>query len=137
MKKFLLFFVLIIIMACDKPSVEDCDNYDFSDCDLEKPSWGIVYVDLTINDENPYVPLVFYRGYFEEQIIEYVDTAYSEKYEMDMPLELYLSVTAEYQSNGKTIYAVDGGKFETKKYRVCKEDCWIIRGGEYNVELKY
>ena len=137
MKKMFLFLFLFAMMACDKPIVEDCENYDFSDCELEKPVWGIIKVKLTINDENPFVPLVFYKGYFEEGNIEYIDTAYQNNYEIDMPLDYYLSVKAEYVSAGKTIFAVDGGKFETKKYRVCDEDCWVIRGGDYNVELKY
>ncbi len=117
--------------------VDDCETYDFSDCELEEPEWGLVYVDVTINDENPKVPLVFYIGNIEENVIEWIDTAYYESYEIEMPLNEYYSVTATYKSGSKAILALDGERFETKKYHICDENCWVIRGGEYDLRLKY
>ena len=132
----ILFLMLTICFSCDKPMVEDCENYNFSDCSLDQPDWGLVKVQVTINSENPYVPLTFFRGNIEDNVVEVIDTAYSGELKVDMPLNNYFSVKAIYKSGIKQIIAVDGGDFTTKKYHVCDQDCWVIRGGEYDVRLK-
>lgn len=132
-----VFILISFLTGCDKPIVQDCENYDFSDCDLDEPEWGFLIIDVTINDENTKVPIVIYKGYMEDNIIEWEDTATTSKYEIDVSLNQYYSVVATYKSGDKTILAVDGDYFEKKRVKVCDERCWIIKGGEYNLELKY
>ena len=70
--------------------------------------------------------------------IEYADTAATEKIYIDVPLDFYYSVTAEYKSGNKTIFALDGDNIKTKKnIDDCDEKCYYITGGYINVKLKY
>ena len=82
-----IFFCLAIFMlSCEKPNPVNCEDYDFSDCYLDEPEWDFIYLKVTINDQNPYVPIVIYKGNFEDNNIEWVDTAYSSDYSIDVPL---------------------------------------------------
>jgi hypothetical protein len=128
--------LVLMITSCEKDiylSEVDCAN-----CYTEKPTRADLDITLTINDENPHVPLVVYRKEFEERIIVWVDTVSETNYSIEVPVNRYYSVTAEYSSGTRTIFAVDGDMLETKKITgQCDETCWIIRGGIINVKLKY
>jgi hypothetical protein len=132
--KTILYITLIIIFfQCDKIDFQ----VDCSECYQIEPDWGELYVRVTINDENEYVPLVIYRGNFENDDIEYIDTAYEKDYYLDVPLNKFYSVIAEYISGQDTICAVDGDKIRTKKnYDDCDEECYIVKGGVIDVRLK-
>ncbi len=130
----LLLILLIGINSCDKC---DMKSTDCSECYTIKPDTGELIIKLTINDENPKVPIVIYKNNIEDNDIEFTDTARSEDYYIDVPINKYYSVTARYKVNDKTIVAVDGDKIKTKKIYSCDELCWIIKGGYINVKLKY
>lgn len=110
---------------------------DCSECYTIKPDTAELIIKLTINDENPKVPIVIYKNNIEDNDIEFTDTAITEDYYIDVPVNKYYSVTAQYKVNEKTIIAVDGDKIKTKKIYDCDEPCWIIKGGYINVKLKY
>lgn len=133
----LLMTFLLIISSCEKPTPVNCDDYDFADCYLEEPDWDFIYVDVTINDQNPFVPIIVYRGNFENYDIEWSDTAYSSQYSVDVPLNKYYSVTAQYTVGNKTILAVDGSEVKKVKTTVCGEKCWYIKGERFDLELKF
>ncbi len=133
----IVFFASAIFMlSCEKPNPQNCEDYDFSDCYLEEPEWDFIYLKVTINDQNPYVPIVIYRGNFEDNNIEWIDTAYSANYSIDVPLNKYYSVTAEYKVSTYKVLAVDGNDVRKNKTTVCEERCWYITGEEFDVELK-
>lgn len=135
-----LFFV--ISFSCGKDSVffdVDCDE-----CESEKPDSAYLLVRLSFSDLNDSIPLVFYRGKIEDNVVEWVDTAtyalYSDgDYELFSPVNKYYSIKAEYKtSDGRKITAVDGNKFATRHVTdVCDEDCWLMRGKVLDVRLKY
>ena len=129
----LLIGFIAISFQCDKIEL----HVDCSDCYQIEPEWGDLFVKLTINDENDFVPLVIYRGNIENDDIEYIDTAYYKEYYLQVPLNKYYSVMAEYISGQDTICAVDGDKIRTKKnYDDCDEECYIVKGGIIDVRLK-
>ena len=76
-----IFLIIIIavsikITACEQ---EDLDFYvDCYDCLSEPPDSSSLIVYVTINNENPYVPLVFYRGDYEDNVVDWIDTSYSD-----------------------------------------------------------
>lgn len=135
--KYIFIVCLIMAASCEKPNPVDCEDYDFADCYLDEPEWDFIYIDVTINDENPYVPIILYNGEFEDKDTNWVDTAYSSQYSIDVDLNHYYSVTAEYKVGSKTIIAVDGNKVKKVKTTVCDEKCWYIKGENFNVELKF
>ncbi len=135
--KIVILASIICLASCEKPNPTNCDDYDFSDCLLEEPDWEFIYIKVTINDLNPYVPIVIYRGNIESNDIEWVDTAWSSDYSIDVPLDKYYSVSAEYKLSTYKVLAIDGNEVKKVKTNVCDEVCWYIRGKDFDVELKY
>jgi len=133
-KTILIFLFIILIFSCEQnPFVFDvnCDE-----CYFEKPDSADLIVDITINEENPFVPLIFYKGKVEEGNIEWIDTAYSETLYLYSPVNQYYSIKAFYKSGEQTIISVDGDKLKTTQVSdVCDYDCWVIRGGILDVRL--
>ena len=126
---------LVSMGSCDKELFNLNINCD--ECDPAQPDSADLVVRITINDENPYVPLVFYKGRIEEGVVEWIDTAFSANLYLLSPVGEYYSVKASYKKDGKTIIAVDGDKLKTRLVSdVCERDCWIIKGGILDVRLK-
>ncbi len=141
MKKYVLYIFLIgifpvIIFSCIKDSFNF--NIDCDECYYNRPDSSDLVVNLTINSENPSVPLVFYKGKVEDGIIEWVDTATTSTLYLLSPVNKFYSVKAVYKSGEKKIIAIDGDKLKTRQVSgVCDRDCWVIYGGILDVRLKY
>ena len=140
-KKASIIIPVVIILA----SIFSCNDIPFIfnvDCDpdvctLTEPDSADLIVHLTLNEENPYVPLIFYRGKIEDDLIEWIDTADTETLYLYSPVNEYYSIKAFYKSGAQTLIAVDGDKLKTSFITdVCEYDCWIIRGGILDVRLK-
>ena len=142
MKYTVLYFLLIIppliiSIGCERDVPTKLGTIDCIDCFQDRPEWGPLNVTLTINNENPFVPLVIYIGNIEDNNIEWIDTSYSADYWVDVPVNKYYSITAEYKSGDKTIFAVDGDDFKLKyTENNCDFPCYYYYGGYYDVQLK-
>ncbi len=98
-----LMLLLIIFIVCF--SFYSCSN-EYSalggnclECLSEQPDSANLVVYVTINAENPKVPLIIYRGVFDPNNlpnIEVIDTAISSTYTYYVPLYHNFSVKAEY-----------------------------------------
>ena len=114
-----------IIVDCD-----ECESYEIDSANL------LIYV--TLNAENPYVPIVLYRGDVEEGSVDYVDTAWESTHKIYSAMDQFYSVTAEYKVGDRTVIAVDGDKMKIRNEdEACGSPCWIVRGGYFRVELKF
>ncbi|MBC8147188.1 MAG: hypothetical protein H8E98_04310 [Bacteroidetes bacterium] len=137
----LTFTILILNLAfftsCKEYDISDCEAYDYSDCNTWVPYWGILNIDVTLNNLNPKVPLVIYYDDFNSNDTAWVDTATSEFYQVYMPIGDYYSVVAKYKTSDKIIYAVDGDEITKKSEDVCDSVCWIVKDGRIDVRLKY
>ena len=130
-----LIFFLVFLAGCERN--EPLESFDCATCYQDKPDWGPLQIMVTINNDNPYVPLVIYRGDIESNDIEYMDIAYSSEYTVDVPPDKYYSVTAEYKDGSKTIFAVDGDKLKMKKnIKDCDKECYYFKGGYIDVRLR-
>lgn len=114
----------------------DCSTYNYSDCQTREPSEAALLIDLTINDENPAVPLVVYKGDYDENHVVAIDTAYDIEHEIYVTLDNYYSVAAKYKVGEKNIIAIDGDEIAKYSEEVCDSTCWSVTGGFINVELK-
>ena len=90
-KIYIFSIVLVFITSCENISL----SVDCAECYQEEPEWGDLKVRVTINDDNNYVPLVVYKGDFENNDIDWIDTAYEEDYYLEVQLNQYYSVVAE------------------------------------------
>ena len=131
---------LFILPTCNP---EEWEVLDCSECYPDKPSETEINVKLTLNQLNPFVEINVYSGRIEEEILIISDTARNETWSTVLPADAYYTVTATYSSGSQTrsfynVTAIDGGFVRTKKILArCDKPCWVIRGNNFNVRLKY
>ena len=138
-----------IIILCTFPFISQACNpeewgvADCSECYVDKPSEAEINVKLTLNQLNPFVVINVYSGRIEEEILILSDTARIETWSALLTVDEYYTVTATYRSGSQTrdyynVTAIDGGFVRTKKILArCDKPCWVIRGNNFNVRLKY
>ena len=130
-----IFGLILVAGSCEDLNtlVVDCNE-----CEGTKLDTADLLVYVTLNDENPIVPLVLYRGNVEEGHVDYVDTAYESPHHIPAAVDQFYSITAEYRAGDKIIVAVDGDKMKIKNEDdTCGPTCWIIKGGYLKVVLKF
>lgn len=128
-----LFIVIIILFGCENANF----STDCSECYQIEPDSADIHVKFTINDENGYVPLVVYKGDYEDNVVEWTDTTYDSDYYLYVPVNEFWSVKAKYIRGTDTIYAIDGDKIKTDlNTDDCDVECYEIKGGKLDVRLK-
>lgn len=133
-------FILFLSFSCNP---EEWELFDCSECYTEEPAMAEINVKVTINNVNSYVVLDFYSGRIEEEILILTDTARTESFSTVLPVNEYYTVTATYYGGipDLTYYnitAIDGNFVRTEMVRTrCDQPCWVVRGNNFNVKLKY
>ena len=136
---FSLFACMIIFLSCNEntdTSGVDCSTYDYSDCNSIQPFEGNMHVKLTINDENPAVPITIYTGKLEDGVIFLRDTITESIYDTLLPVDNFYTVAAKYNKGPSTIIAIDGDKISASNTVTCDSNCWNVKPGSVNVKLK-
>lgn len=128
-----LFFLLLT--QCETEF--DDENVNCADCYEEKPEESdlIIYFSDNICDT---VHFIVYRGYLEESMIEWEGWATESPFHLNYtPVDFLYTVKATYLRDSISIGVVDSDELKTYLIRgVCDEDCYVIRGGEFDVKLK-
>jgi hypothetical protein len=128
--------MLMLLSGCQEKIFTgdvDCDQ-----CDPDKPDSVYLYIDVTINDKYPAVPLILYREEFDKNIIDWEDTAIAEDYEIAVALNQEYSVKVEYAYESDTIYVVDATKIKAKRVsEECGDECWVVVHDRINARLKF
>ncbi len=138
MKKILNIVLFLISCSVFFSCTGDFSEIDCSECFSVKPLDAELYIDVTLNDKYQEVPVIVFKGKIENGDTVVVDTIYEPRGYIDVPLNEYYSVMAIYKSGNSVTYAIDGDDFNRHKIEgQCDGPCWIIRGGLYNVKLKY
>ena len=134
----IMFITLLMTgFACERNERVEIPAFDCYDCFQNRPEWVDLNVTVTINSENPWVPLTVYVGDVEDGNVDWVDTAVSTRFRLDVKPDRYYSVKAEYKEGAKIIYAVDGDDVKLKKNTSdCDEPCYYQKGGYVDVRLK-
>lgn len=131
----LAFSIMINFSSCEQEDLDfyfDCDN-----CYDSIPVWDTLWVQLTINEENPFVPLTFYVGDIETGEKDWVDTSYTEEFWLTGLVDVEYSIKAEYKKGDQTIIAVDSDKIKAVDgSEECVPPCYYVRGGTLDVRLK-
>ena len=134
---YLLSLVLIAVISCNP---EEWELVDCSECYTERPSEAEINVKLSIDRLNPSVIIDVYSGRLEEEILILSETVTTETWSTILPVDEYYSVTATYsaRTGDFNVTAIDGNHVRTREVRaICDETCWVIRGNNFNVKLKY
>ncbi len=136
-----IFVILTTVISCEEDydyvAEEDCIDYDYSTCNTIEPVHEYLKIDLTIDDDNPKVQLIIFKGYFEDSDTLFCDSLEAAYYELNLTLNQYYSVQANYLYDNKLIQAVDGTYLEKKTHVTCDSTCWYTTGDEVDVRLKY
>jgi len=120
-----LFFGIVLFFSCER------EYHSFSE-------YGKLLITLTINDKYPLVPVTIYAGKKENENEVAVDTVDTSKVDFPVKLNEYYTVVAEYNDGNRKIFVQDGDKIKTKLVTdECEENCYMIKGGYYDVRLKY
>ena len=132
----LLLLLIISTIACERYEPVSA-GVDCTQCFQQRPEWLQLNAKVTINAENPYVPLVIYIGDYDNGQIDWIDTTYNEDYWVDVKPDRYYSVVAKYKDGSKTIFAVDGDEVKLKRTRSdCDQECYYQKGGYIDVRLQ-
>lgn len=109
---------------------------DCGECFDHKPDSAALIVYLSINEENPAVPLTIFRGNADGEV-DWRDTATSEEFYLEAAIWKEYTVRAEYLSGSKPVVAYDSDKMTLKDYgEDCGDPCYVIKGGIFNLQLR-
>jgi hypothetical protein len=138
MKRVIPFLIgcFFVIAGCERELPLNRGMVDCSQCYQVKPEWVRLNVVLTINSENPRVPLSIYIGDVEDNVLDWQDTSFSKDYWVEVKPDRYYSVIAEYRKGSKIIFAVDGDRVKLNYTTTdCDQDCFYQSGGHIDVRL--
>jgi hypothetical protein len=109
---------------------------DCNECYGTVPDSANLIVYLTINQENPFVPITVYRGSLEDGQVDWRDTATSETFYLYSALDAEYTVEARYHSGDKTIVAYDGDHMYLYDGGTeCGSPCYLVKGGIFDNRL--
>ncbi|MEA1873680.1 MAG: hypothetical protein U9N51_04515 [Bacteroidota bacterium] len=128
--------LFLLLTRCETESI-DYENIDCNECYEEKPQYSYLKI-IFSEDICDTVNITVFRGYVNESMIEWQGWATNSPFYFDyIPVNNFYSVKATYSKDAASIGVVDAEKLETHLIKgVCDNNCYIITGGEYDVELK-
>jgi hypothetical protein len=128
--------LFIIAFSCQKgsPTLE----VNCADCLSSEPDSFELSVDLTISNDYDSVYVQFYKGKVESGKLSWEGEVYTPRFYHLVPVNEYYSVKAYYRKNGSTVIAIDGDRMVSRFISdACDGNCWIVKGGFLNVEMKF
>ncbi len=134
-----LTLITILLFLSNCKSSETDEGLYCINCRSEQPDSERISIKITINAENKKVPVIVYSGKFNPDHlteIAFQDTVDMAEFTVKVATDKIYSVKAAYKNGNDSIFAVDGGWFETKKIVGCQNTCWQLVGGSYDVRLK-
>ena len=136
-KRIILLFTIVVILT-----PYSCENFKLSvDCDkcfTDLTDKYSIEFKVTLDKENWFVPITFYRGKINNGEVIAEDTIYSLPYYSNLvDFGGYYSAVAKYMHKGRVIFAVDGRKLKKKlDESSCNESCYTIQGDVLDLRLK-
>ncbi len=128
----LLLLLALPFSACLNNNNSDCDPTLI--CNTFQPTSATMYISLTSNSENPWVPLAIYLGNASDSSLYFRDTV-SGNASYVLPITQRYSAVAKYRQRGATVYAVDGGRLSFNSTTNCNETCYTTDDLRLNMRL--
>jgi hypothetical protein len=131
-----IILMFIITFSCEQGG--STLEVNCAECFTEEPDSFELQVDLTISAVYDSVYLQFYKGNVESGELSWEGEVFTPRFYHLVPVDEFYSVKATYRNDNKTLIAVDGDKMVSRFVSgSCDTDCWIVKGGILDVELKY
>jgi len=142
MKKFVLLISILIFVSlthCRKGyiTVDDCVEYDYSDCITTKYSTAFIYLNFSLSDKIQKIPFELYKGNIDDGELILRDTSSSKEFTLEGEFDVYYSVKAKYQNGENSYYVIDGGEAKRWSQKVCDSTCWHYEDLELDLSLEY
>jgi hypothetical protein len=131
----LLFLLALPPAGCSDEGDEDLP-YAPLGCERTEPDLGHLNIRLTLNRENPRVPITVYRGDVDAGEIVESDTVSVDRFSYELATRERYSVTALYIAGADTILVIDEARIgiDSKDYR--DGTCYTSDDGEIDVRLE-
>jgi hypothetical protein len=100
-------------------------------CDCPTVTEGTLRLNLTINGENPRVPIQVFRGNIENGDLMVIDTVSESSVTFIFPAPGTYSATATYKKGNATVLAINGGKLT-----VTTDECECDQGETLRLNLR-
>lgn len=134
--------LMLLLLLAFAGNYLGCETEDWSfevdcnDCFGTVPDSADLIIYLTINQENPEVPITVYQGPVEEGIIDWRDTTDQSEYYLYSAMDADYTVEATYRSGNKTILTYDGDHMYIQDAGdACGSPCYIVKGGIFDNRL--
>ena len=133
-------FLVAMVMASILVPLVGCEDqgdlpYPPPDCMEQKPAFGSLSLQITINAENPSVTVTVYRGDYEDENVVTTESFTSETGSIDLEVDNTYSVTASYQRGPDTILVLDEGRISTSGEEFRGATCWNVSDGSVDLRL--
>ncbi|MDA3819988.1 MAG: hypothetical protein PF590_05985 [Candidatus Delongbacteria bacterium] len=133
-------FALLVLLLTGCETYDNDVDYENIDCEedcvVEKPQYSYLRIDFS-EDINDTVWFEIFRGYVDNSELYLTGWATETPlFLYQMPVDNFYAVKATYWQDSTSIIVVDADELKThfiKNY--CDEDCYIITGGDFKVEL--
>lgn len=106
-------------------------------CEENKPERGPYSVRVTLNPENPQVPIAIFFGDIEEDHLALRDTLTVPYQTYDLFVDETYAATALYLSGPDTFLVIDAAGLEASKEQYRDKDCWSTNTPEVDLRLLF
>lgn len=135
MRLFFLLSMCFVFISCKEKIFTG--DVNCSDCYIPKPDSAYMTIKFTINDDYSEVPFILYRGDFDANQIDWIDTAYASTKDIWVRTDQKYSVKAKYRKGDKTLYAINKGRVNVLLVTdACDEECYVIKNETVNLEIR-
>lgn len=126
MKNIAIVSLIAWSLASCENNREQCDPW--YSCNEFKPDSSTIYIDVTINSQNPWVPIAIYRGDVDDGVVLLLDTLYETRSPgYRFPVKEDYSAKAIYVEGSGNIIAYDGGRLNFERIENCDVNCYEER----------
>jgi hypothetical protein len=129
---------VLVVMAAFGCSSDDDGELPFAPegCLDTKPATGHLHVQITLNAQNPRVPINVYEGPIESGRLVRSDSLGVSQFSYELPADHSYAVTARYLVGQDTVLAIGSDDIRTSQTQYYDAYCWEVGDGKVDVRLK-
>ena len=134
--------ILATTSACDKlvsDEISSLKNTDEENCECyleEKPEYYDVKLKITINEENPEVPITVFYGNVQRNNVAKQLNANESIITINLKTNHEYTYQAKYLKGSDTVYVPIKAKLSTDTYTCHNDTCWKVNNNVINLKLK-
>jgi hypothetical protein len=111
------------------------DCVQSNNCQTTAPTDAGLYLKVTIDAENPAVPVAVYYGNVSDSNLYFQDTL-TGSITYSVSLDSKFSATAKYRQGAITVIAIDGDRTKLKTTNSCGDTCYDVKDASLDLRLK-